>query len=43
MAMYVDTEGTFRPERLIPIAKMFGLDEQQVMDNVAYARAHNTD
>ena len=43
MAMYVDTEGTFRPERLIPIAKRFGLDEQQVLDNVAYARAHNTD
>ena len=43
MAMYVDTEGTFRPERLVPIAKRFGLDEQQVLDNVAYARAHNTD
>lgn len=43
MAMYVDCEGTFRPERLIPIAKRFGLDEQQVLDNVAYARAHNTD
>lgn len=28
MAMYVDCEGTFRPERLIPIAKRFGLDEQ---------------
>jgi DNA repair protein RAD51 len=43
MAMYIDTEGTFRPERLVPIAKRFGLDEQQVLDNVAYARAHNTD
>lgn len=43
MAMYVDCEGCFRPERLIPIAKRFGLDEQQVLDNVAYARAHNTD
>ena len=43
MAMYVDCDGTFRPERLIPIAKRFGLDEQQVLDNVAYARAHNTD
>jgi len=28
MAMYIDTEGTFRPERLIPIAKRFGLDEK---------------
>jgi DNA repair protein RAD51 len=27
MAMYIDTEGTFRPERLIPVAKRFGLDE----------------
>lgn len=43
MAMYIDTEGTFRPERLVPIAQRFGLDEQKVLDNVAYARAHNTD
>lgn len=27
MAMYIDTENTFRPERLIEIAKRFGLDE----------------
>ncbi len=43
MAMYIDTEGTFRPERLIPIAQRYGLDEQKVLDNVAYARAHNVD
>lgn len=43
MAMYIDTEGTFRPERLVPIAQRFNLDEQQVLDNVAFARAHNTD
>jgi len=43
MAMFIDCEGTFRPERLIPIAQRFGLDEQKVLDNVAYARAHNTD
>lgn len=43
MAMFIDTEGTFRPERLVPIAQRFGLDEQKVLDNVAYARAHNTD
>ena len=42
-AMYIDCEGTFRPERLIEIAKRYNLDEQQVLDNVAYARAHNTD
>ena len=27
MAMYIDCEGTFRPERLVPIAERFGLDE----------------
>jgi len=43
MAMYIDTEGTFRPERLISIAKRFKLSPDQVLDNVAYARAHNSD
>lgn len=43
MAMYIDCEGTFRPERLKPIAERYGLDVDAVMDNVAYARAHSTD
>lgn len=42
-AMYVDTEGTFRPERLLEIAERFGLNGQEVLENVAYARAHNCD
>ena len=42
-AMYIDTEGTFRPERLIAMAERDGLDSQSVMDNVAYARAYNSD
>jgi len=42
-ALYIDTEGTFRPQRLIEIAERFGLNTQDVLDNVAYARAHNTD
>ena len=37
MAMYIDTEGTFRPERLISIAKRFKLKPDEVLDNVAYA------
>ncbi|CAG9809124.1 unnamed protein product [Chironomus riparius] len=41
--LYIDTEGTFRPERLIAIAKRFNMDAQQVLDNVACARAYNTD
>jgi len=42
-ALYIDTEGTFRPERLHSIAERFGLDPQEVLENVAYARAHNCD
>lgn len=41
--LYIDTEGTFRPERLGPIARRFGLDPDQVLDNIAYARAYNSD
>merc|ERR1712159_552734 len=36
-ALYIDTEGTFRPARLIQIAERYGLDGNDVLDNVAYA------
>ena len=39
--MYIDTEGTFRPQRLAAIAERFGLRSDDVLENVAYARAHN--
>lgn len=67
-ALYIDTEGTFRPERLIQIAARYGLNGahsrprhplrstltlpcvrcawptgEDVLDNVAYARAYNSD
>ncbi|KAI8818398.1 putative DNA repair protein RAD51 [Fimicolochytrium jonesii] len=41
--LYIDTEGTFRPERLLSVAERFGLNGEEVLDNVAYARAHHTD
>lgn len=41
--LYIDTEGTFRPERLLAVAERFGLSGADVLDNVAYARAYNTD
>jgi DNA repair protein RAD51 len=41
--LWIDTENTFRPERIVPIAERFGLDPTDVMDNIAYARAYNTD
>ena len=42
-ALYIDTEGTFRPERLAQISQRFGLDPNEVMDNIAYARAYNSE
>ncbi|KAK1351686.1 hypothetical protein POM88_054145 [Heracleum sosnowskyi] len=39
-AMYIDAEGTFRPQRLLLIADRFGLNGADVLDNVAYARAY---
>jgi DNA repair protein RAD51 len=42
-ALYIDTEGTFRPERLVAVAERYGLDGAAVLDNVAYARAYNSD
>ena len=42
-ALYIDTEGTFRPEKLKPIAERFGLDPDEVISNVLYARAYNSD
>lgn len=41
--LYIDTEGTFRTERFIPIAERLGLDPNIVMENISYARAYNSD
>ncbi len=42
-AIYIDTEGSFRPERLRAIAERFGLDPAVALENVACARAHNSE
>lgn len=42
-AMYVDTEGTFRPQKLALIAERFGLNVEEVLNNVVCARAHNSE
>ncbi|KAK1033513.1 RecA recombinase Rhp51, partial [Friedmanniomyces endolithicus] len=41
--LYIDTEGTFRPVRLLSVANRYGLSGEEVLDNVAYARAYNSD
>ncbi|KAI5170938.1 meiotic recombination protein DMC1 [Pancytospora epiphaga] len=40
---FIDTEGTFRPNRLREISARFGLDSETVLDNVVVARAFNTE
>ena len=42
-AFYIDTENTFRPERIMQIAKARGLDPQEALKNIFYARAYNSD
>jgi len=42
-ALYIDSEGTFRPERLIQMAEAKGLDYREVLKNVIYARAYSSD
>ncbi|CAH1365030.1 hypothetical protein MTP99_001342 [Tenebrio molitor] len=41
--LYIDTEGTFRPERLLAVAERYKMAGQEVLNNVAFARAYNTD
>jgi DNA repair protein RadA len=42
-ALYIDTEGTFRPERIIQMATALDLDYTQVLKNVIIGRAYNSD
>lgn len=43
-AIYIDAEGTFRPERIREIAGRYPeLDPDKVLENVMYARSYNSD
>lgn len=42
-AVYIDSEGTFRWERIESMARAVGLDPDQVMENILYIRALNSD
>ncbi|MEM0118191.1 MAG: DNA repair and recombination protein RadA [Conexivisphaerales archaeon] len=41
-AVYIDTEGTFRPERIAEIAESRGLDPAKVLDSIIVAKAYNS-
>ena len=43
VAVFIDTENTFRPERILQIAEGFGLDGEKVLKQIHVARAYNSD
>ncbi|EER33117.1 meiotic recombination protein DMC1 [Candida tropicalis MYA-3404] len=40
---YIDTEGTFRPDRIRSIAERYGVDPDTCLENISYARALNSE
>ncbi len=42
-AVYIDTEGTFRPDRIRQIADSIGANPEKVLKNILIARAFNSD
>ncbi len=42
-AVFIDTEQTFRPERIQQMAEALGLDPKRILENVFVARAYNSD
>ena len=40
--LYIDSENTFRPERIVSIAKANDMDPSRVLDNITVARAYNS-
>jgi DNA repair protein RadA len=41
-AVYIDTEGTFRPERIAEIAEARDLDSEKILSGITVARAYNS-
>uniref|UniRef100_A0A8C5GFJ7 DNA meiotic recombinase 1 n=1 Tax=Gouania willdenowi TaxID=441366 RepID=A0A8C5GFJ7_GOUWI len=41
--IFIDTENTFRPDRLREVADRFNVDHDAVLDNVLYARAYTSE
>jgi len=42
-AIFIDSEQTFRPERIVDMAKALDLDPHKALDNVFVARSYNSD
>lgn len=42
-ALYIDTENTFRTERIVQMAEHLGLDPEEVFKNIIFAEAYTSD
>ncbi|MFQ6074286.1 MAG: DNA repair and recombination protein RadA [Candidatus Bathyarchaeia archaeon] len=42
-ALYIDTENTFRTERIVQMAQHLGLDPEEVAKNIIFAEAYTSD
>jgi len=42
-ALYIDTENTFRPERIVQMSRKIDLDPDKVVSNIIVAEAYNSD
>jgi DNA repair protein RadA len=42
-ALYIDTENTFRTERIIQMSKKLGLDPEEAIKNIIFAEAYTSD
>jgi DNA repair protein RadA len=40
--LYIDTENTFRPERIVSIAQARNLDADRILENILVAKAYNS-
>ena len=43
MTVYIDTESTFRPERIIQLAESAGMDPKEILKRIIVAKAYNSD
>jgi DNA repair protein RadA len=42
-ALFIDTEGTFRPERIMQMSEAMDIDSTKILKNILVARAFNSD
>jgi DNA repair protein RadA len=41
--LFIDTEGTFSPQRIVQMAQAMQLDEEKILDGIIYSRVYNSD